>query len=111
PLADDESFAPQPQDGEERLLAGVQDRGRGLRRTPAEFRGRGARRKAAGARPGRGGTATSTSGARSTTSNGRRPLIARWAATSASSLRRGSSRAPTRATRPAKRRRCPSGPA
>jgi diadenosine tetraphosphatase ApaH/serine/threonine PP2A family protein phosphatase len=26
PLADDESFAPRPQDGEERLLAGEQDR-------------------------------------------------------------------------------------
>jgi predicted phosphodiesterase len=26
PLADDDSFAPEPQDGEERLLAGVQDR-------------------------------------------------------------------------------------
>ena len=103
PLSDIESFAPQPQEGEERMLGGVRDRTIVFGHSHQQFRRpgpdgtdlvnpevSGCRSTATSALRGRHGTVTSSSGGRSTTSSGLRPPSARWAASSASSPQTGS---------------------
>ena len=99
PLSDVESFAPQPQPDDERMLAGVRDRTVVFGHSHQQFRRPGPnghrpresrqRRDAARRRPptrrGRRGTATSRSVAPSTTSSARSPASGACAASSASS--------------------------
>src|SRR5829696_7027900 len=87
PISDVESFAPQPEEGEERMLGGARDR---TGPTSSTREASGCRSTVTPAPPGRRGTVTSSSGGRSTTSRGPRRPTARWAGSSASSPRTGS---------------------
>ena len=81
PLSDVESFAPEPQADEARMLGGEHDRAIVFGHSHQQFAPM---------------TASSRSGVPSTTSSARLPPTGRWATTSASSPRGGSSAAPTR---------------
>ena len=110
PLSDVESFAPEREESEERLLDGVRDRTVVFGHSHQQFRRAGPDGTYL-VNPGsagmpldgdtRGawatGTATSSFAAPSTTQPVRRPATARWAATSAKWSPGGSSAAPTRA--------------